>query len=94
MGRSTFSKCIDSGCIHRLSVCPLQEMVRAIKKGVHGPRGSVPLHKPNSELQLESDAASVMSEGVKGGKPWKRHHNQHKKEKTRRTMKLHDFLYQ
>lgn len=84
MRRSMFSKCIDSGCIHRLTVCPLQERVRAIKKCVHGPRGSVPLH--GSELQLESDAASVMSEGAKGGKPWKRHHNQHK-EKTRRTVK-------
>ena len=75
----------------------LQERVRAIKKGVHGPKGSVPLHKPDSEaagVQLESDTASVMSEEVRGGKPWRKHHNQHKREKSRRTVKLQDAFYQ
>lgn len=72
----------------------LQERVRAIKKGVHGPRGLAPLCKPDSEGQLESDTASVMSEGVRGSKPWRKHHNQHKREKTRRTAKLQDSFYQ
>lgn len=72
----------------------LQERVRAIKKGVHGP---APLHKPDSEtagVQLESDTASVMSKDVRGSKPWRKHHNQHKREKTRRTAKLQDSFYQ
>ena len=75
----------------------LQERVCAIKKGVHEPKGPVPLHKPDSEtasVQLESDMASVMSEDVRGGKPWRKHHNQHKREKTRRTAKLKDSFYQ
>ena len=75
----------------------LQERVRAIKKGVHGPRGPAPLHKPDSEtagVQLESDMASVMSKEVRGGKPWRKHHNQHKREKTRRTAKLKDSFHQ
>lgn len=75
----------------------LQERVRAIKKGVYGPRGPAPLHKPDSEtagVQLESDTASVMSEDMRGSKPWRKHHNQHKREKTRRTAKLKDSFYQ
>ena len=70
--------------------------MRAISKGRHGVRGFVRKsdanrHHSSDEVREEgdgvgvSDTASVASSLPGNGKPWKKHNNRHKKEKTRRT---------
>ena len=74
--------------------------MRAITKGCHGVRGFTrksgatrhhSLGQGQGEEEEEegegaSDTASVTSSMVGMGKPWKRHNNRNKKEKTRRTI--------
>ena len=70
--------------------------MRAITKGRHGVRGFTRKlgsdHYPSlGEGQEEdemSDVVSVTSSVVGGAKPWKRHNNRNKKEKTRRTIRV------
>ena len=73
--------------------------MRAIVKGVHGNKdfvgraGGLSERHSNSHTSgigsniPESDTASFTSSTVSDavGKPWKKHHNRNKKEKTRRT---------
>ena len=74
--------------------------MRAISKGRHGVRGFVRKsdanrHHSSEEVREEgegdgvSDTASSVASSLPGnGKPWKKHNNRHKKEKTRRTTQL------
>ena len=72
----------------------MQSQVRAITKG-HSRKNVVqPSSSQHQDSVPESDTASFMSSNsggvtmMEGGKPWKKHHNRHKKEKTRKTHKV------
>lgn len=81
-----------------------QERVRAVSKGVHGARGFVrkagySAHHTTSTSAEEplpgSETASYVSDASSlppGGKPWKKHHNRNKREKTRRLVKSADSV--
>lgn len=77
-----------------------QEHVRAISKGIYGRREFVrragfTAHHSTEEEEgelPESETASFASSQA-GGKPWKKHHNQRKKEKTKRLVKIQDTPY-
>ncbi len=84
-------QCIAGSSRQSLGSVPTQETVRAVSKGVHGTRGFVRKaghsahHAPSHELEPipDSETASHASLSAQG-KPWKKHYNKKKREKTRR----------
>lgn len=53
----------------------------------HSSEGATEKHGEEEEEERESDVVSVTSSLAGTGKPWKRHNNRNRKEKTRRTAR-------
>lgn len=85
-GLTSALPCIDAvpaACTLMLSLLP-QENVRALTKGVQAVMG----YKPGSGM-VPAAAAASSENGA--GKPWKKHGNRNKKEKSRRLYKHLDM---